>query len=309
MNNRRDFLKQMSLLTAGSWLIGNLSSTVSAATTKTSAKKNIGLQIYSLQRELYDDLPVRMENLRKMGYTHLELAGYNNGKIGGIDMMEFKKITEDAGLKITSSHVNPPVWEYKPENLETIRESWKKTADDHAKLGVKYLIQPGQPSTRNTEEVKYVSEVFNEAGRIVKSAGVSFGYHNHDREFARVVPGGKSSNLDRSAKGDIIYDLFLQNTDPELVLFELDVYWCVMGHQDPVAYMKRYPSRIKTLHIKDRHVLGQSGMMNFEMIFNQAEQNGIRDFYVELEKMPNGRTQFDGVEESCSYLKKAKFVK
>ena len=57
-------------------------------------------------------------------------------------MMEFKKMAEDAGLKITSSHVNPPTGEYTPDTRNTIMEYWKKTADDHAKLGVKYLVQP-----------------------------------------------------------------------------------------------------------------------------------------------------------------------
>ena len=45
---------------------------------------------------------------------------------------------------------------------------------DHAKLGVKYLIQPGQPSTRSTEETAFVCEIFNEAGKIVKAAGIPF---------------------------------------------------------------------------------------------------------------------------------------
>lgn len=309
MSNRRDFLKNISLLATGSWFLSNLNSTASAAPQGISGKKKIGLQIYSLQGELYKNLPESMQKLQKMGYSHLELAGYNDGKIGGVEMMEFKKITEDAGLKITSSHVNPPVGEYTAGNLNEIKEFWKKTADNHAKLGVNYLIQPGQPKTRNTEEVKYVCNVFNEAGRIIKASGLPFGYHNHDREFGKVVPGGTGLNLDRSAKGDTIYDLFMRHTDPDLVLFELDVYWCVMGHQDPVEYMKKYPDRIKVLHIKDRHVLGQSGMMNFESIFKQAYANGIGNFYVELEGMPKGSSQFEGVEASCAYLEKSKFVK
>ena len=54
-----------------------------------------------------------------------------------------------------------------------------------------------------------------------------------------------------------------------------------MGQNDPVEYMKKYADRIKVLHIKDRAVLGQSGMMNFEMIFKQMYANGIQDYFVE----------------------------
>lgn len=311
MVNRRNFLKSASFLTLGG-LVAGKAEALQAATpvrTETTAKKSIGLQIYSLGGELTQDVPAGMRQLKQMGYSTLELAGYNNGKINGVDMMEFKKMAEDAGLKITSSHVNPPTGEYTPDTRNTIMEYWKKTADDHAKLGVKYLVQPGQPRTRSVEEVAYVCDVFNEAGKIVKAAGIPFGYHNHDFEFAKVVPGGTGAVFGRHNKGEKIYDLFLKDTDPDLVFFEMDVYWTVIGQNDPVEYMKKYPDRIKLLHIKDRAILGQSGFMNFEMIFKQAYQIGVKEYYVELEGMPDGRTQFAGVKGCADYLLKAKFVK
>lgn len=311
MVNRRNFLKSASFLTLGG-LVAGKAEALQAATpvrTETTAKKSIGLQIYSLGGELTKDVPAGMKQLKQMGYSTLELAGYNNGKINGVDMMEFKKMAEDAGLEITSSHVNPPTGEYTPDTRNTIMEYWKKTADDHAKLGVKYLVQPGQPRTRSVEEVAYVCDVFNEAGKIVKTAGIPFGYHNHDFEFAKVVPGGTGAVFGRHNKGEKIYDLFLKDTDPDLVFFEMDVYWTVIGQNDPVEYMKKYPDRIKLLHIKDRAILGQSGFMNFEMIFKQAYQIGVKEYYVELEGMPDGRTQFAGVKGCADYLLKAKFVK
>lgn len=311
MINRRNFLRNASLLTLGGLMTGK-AGTLQAATpvtTETTATKSLGLQIYSLGGELTKDVPAGMKKIKEIGYSTLELAGYNDGKISGMDMMEFKKIAEDNGLKITSSHVNPPTGTYTPENRQSIMEFWKKTADDHAKLGVKYLVQPGQPSTRSVEEVGYVCDIFNEAGKVIKAAGIPFGYHNHDFEFAKVVPGGKEAVFGRHNKGDIIYDLFLKGTDPSLVFFEMDVYWTVIGQNDPVEYMKKYPDRIKLLHIKDRAILGQSGFMNFEMIFKQANENKIKEFYVELEGMPDGRSQFDGVKGCADYLLEAPFVK
>lgn len=311
MINRRNFLRNASLLTLGGLMTGK-AGTLQAATpvtTETTATKSLGLQIYSLGGELTKDVPAGMKKIKEIGYSTLELAGYNDGKISGMDMMEFKKIAEDNGLKITSSHVNPPTGTYTPENRQSIMEFWKKTADDHAKLGVKYLVQPGQPSTRSVEEVAYVCDIFNEVGKVIKAAGIPFGYHNHDFEFAKVVPGGKEAVFGRHNKGDIIYDLFLKGTDPSLVFFEMDVYWTVIGQNDPVEYMKKYADRIKLLHIKDRAILGQSGFMNFEMIFKQANENKIKEFYVELEGMPDGRSQFDGVKGCADYLLEAPFVK
>ena len=313
MINRRNFLKNASLFTLGGLMAGKVGNAVAAqlatsAAFEATAAKNIGLQIYSLGNELYKDVPGGMKKLKKMGYQTIELAGYGKGKIRDIELMDFKKMADDAGITILSSHVNPPVREYTKDNLNTIKEYWKKTADDHAKLGVKYLVQPGQPSTRNVEETKFVCEVFNEAGKIVKAAGIPFGYHNHDMEFAKVVPGGTEMKFGRHNKGEKVYDIFLANTDPSLVFFEMDVYWAVMGQQDPVEYITKYADRIKVLHIKDRYVLGDSGMMNFEQIFKHFYANGHKDYFVEMEGTGSGH-QFEGVKKSADYLLKSSFVK
>ena len=302
---------------AGGLLAGKTGQATASTLMKTrlAADKKIGLQIYSLGRELYEDVPGGMKKLKAMGYSTLELAGYRDGKINNIAMSDFKKMADDAGLKIISTHVNPPIREYTASNKGEIAEFWKKAADDHAKIGVTYLIQPGQPSTRNVEELAIVGEVFNEAGKIAKAAGLSFGYHNHDMEFSRVVPGGTEMLFGRRGFGreqpkglEIVYDGLVKRTDPSLVFFEMDVYWTVMGQQDPVEYMKKYPNRIRLLHIKDRMVLGESGMMNFENIFKQAYANGIKDYFVELEGINSG-TQFEGVKGCADYLLKASFVK
>ena len=317
MQNRRNFIKNVSLLSLGGILVGKSDLATASTMPKftTEAKKKFGLQIYSLGKELYENLPEGLQRINRMGYSTIELAGYRDGKINNVEMGEFRKMAEDAGLKIISSHLNPPVREYTSSNKGEIADFWKKAADDHAKIGVTYIVQPGQPATRSTEEVSVVCEVFNEAGRIAKANGLIFGYHNHDMEFSRVVPGGKEMVFGRNAFGrnkpkgiEVVYDGFLRQTDPELVIFELDVYWALIGQNDPLEYMKKYPDRIRLLHIKDKEVLGQLGMMNFEQIFAQAYKNGIEDYFVELEGISSG-TQFEGVKGCADYLLKAPFVK
>jgi len=313
--NRRKFLKNASLMAVTGVLASQSCKSTSNVNAKT--KKEFGLQTYSLGGELAPDVPGGLKKVAQYGYTYLELAGYNGeGKIGNVTMAEFKKYATDAGLKIVSSHLNPPAREYNKDNFEQISEFWKKAADHHAAIGCKYMIQPGQPATRSTEEVAFVGEVFNEAGRIAKSAGLIFGYHNHSGEFARVVPGGTEPlPAGRGGFGRqqpegirIIYDAMLEATDPSLVVFENDVYWTVMGQQDPVAYMKKYADRIRLLHIKDVAVLGESGMMNFQKIYETAYANNISEFFVELENYTGG-TQFEGVKGCADYLLKAAFVK
>lgn len=108
---------------------------------------------------------------------------------------------------------------------------------------------------------------------------------------------------------DSIYDLLLAGTEPNLVFFEMDVYWTVMGQNDPLEYFKKYAGRFPVLHIKDRSILGQSGMMNFERIFNKAYEIRLEQYFVELETIRTGMTQFEGIKACFGYLSNAPFEK
>jgi len=319
MVNRRKFITGTSLITLGGVLAGSASLlghplNVTDKSNRDS-RKRIGLQTYSLGREFQENIPGGLQRVKKMGYSYLELAGYRDRKLYNIEISRFRKMAEDAGLDVISSHLNPPVREYTDSSTKTVLDFYKKASEDHAALGVSYMIQPGLPLTRSTEEVSKVCDVFNQVGEVVKSHKIHFGYHNHYMEFARVVPGGKKQFFGLHALGreippgtEVIYDGFLKQTDPDLVLFEMDAYWTVMGQNDPVEYLKKYSERIKLLHIKDRGVLGQSGMMNFENIFNMIYENDIKHYFVELEKVDSG-TQFEATKACIEYLNKAPFVK
>lgn len=309
METKREFLKKLGLLTVGGMVAGSVSQAkaVTSVTSSPAAKKKVGLQLYSLGRELTQDVPGGLKKVAEIGYSTAELAGYGGGKFYGAELNEFKKMAADAGLKVTGSHVNPPIRKYTAENKGELADFWKKAVEDHAKLGVITLVQPGQPSVESNDDAKIVCEVFNQAGEIAKAAGIKWGYHNHSGEFQKAVKEEDKGR--RGVQGDIIYDLMLQGTDPKLVFFEMDVYWTVMGQQDPLDYFEKYAGRFPVLHIKDRSILGQSGMMNFENIFKKAYEKGLDEFYVELEGIRSGMTQFEGVKLCFDYLNKAPFVK
>jgi sugar phosphate isomerase/epimerase len=309
METKRDFLKKLGLIAAAG-MVGGSVSKVLAAESKSNLfapKKSIGLQTYSLGKELTDDVPNGLKKVAKIGYSTMEAAGYREGKMYGSAMAEFRKIADDAGLKVTGSHVNPPIRKYTKENAGEVADFWKKTVEDHLKVGVKSIVQPGMPSIESNDDAKLVCEIFNNAGEIAKSAGIKWGYHNHSGEFQKAVK--EEDKGKRGVQGDVIYDLLLNGTDPKLVFFEMDVYWTVMGQNDPLEYFEKYAGRFPILHIKDRSILGQSGMMNFENIFAKAYQNGLEEFYVELEGIRKGMSQFEGVKLCFDYLNNASFVK
>lgn len=312
METKREFLKKLGLLTAGS-LVGGTMSPAFASKAKGNLfapSKSIGLQIYSVMRELNEDVPKGLQRIADIGYSTIELAGYGNRKMGKYEVTEYRKLAEDAGLKITGSHVNPPVRQYTKDNLEQIATFWKEAVEDHVKLGVTTLVQPSMPNIQTIDDAKFVAEVFNKNGEITKEAGIKWGYHNHNMEFNRVTenPDEPAPSNPWMRRGEAIYDLLLNNTDPKMVFFEMDVYWTVMGQADPVEYFHNYAGRFPVLHIKDRAVLGESGMMNFKKIFEVAYENGLDEYYVELEGI-QGMTQFEGVKRCFDYLINAPFVK
>lgn len=330
MTDRRTFLRNISLLTLGGIasqkvMASNPTRSIPAtdAISSATAGKKMGLQTYSLGQELLQDMPNGLNRLAKAGYTDLEIFGYreDTGKFGDynpknttfIASKDYKKMVDDAGLRISSSHLTPSLREYTKENMPKFDEFWKKATDIHAELGVSCMVQPSLPRIENEDDAKVVSEIFNRAGEITMKAGILWGYHNHSNEFKRVLKAGEKPEQNPNPwappKGTYIEELFLKNTDPDKVMFELDVYWAVMGQQDPVEWMENYPNRFKLLHIKDRWIIGDSGMMNFPNIFKKAYEIGILGYYVELEGDKKGRTQFEGVEKSAAYLQAAPFVK
>ena len=291
MANRRDFLKHASLL-AISVVAGNSILSGCNGVAKTP-KKRIGLVMYSLRNDTKElGIQKVLEIVAGMGYVNLEV-NYGDGKFHDIAPTEFKKMVEDLGMKATGSHLFHSL----TDNHDEVMDWWKKAADAHVAAGMKYMVMPSWPiDERNTlDDVKKCSDYFNEIGLIAVGAGVAFGYHNHGFEFTT-----KIDNVP-------MYDLLIENTHPEHVFFQNDVYWTQEGGYDPVVYLKKYPKRIRTLHIKDEKALGVSGKMNFKTIFDQAYANGIEDWYVEVEKYD--ATPQEDVKQSFDFLVKADYVK
>ena len=102
-------------------------------------------------------------------------------------------------------------------------------------------------------------------------------------------------------------DYMLENTDPDKVFFQMDVYWTVMGQASPVDYFTKYPGRFRLLHIKDRREVGQSGMVGYDAIFRNAATAGVENIIVEMEGSSYGDV-LRSVRECVDYLNEAPFV-
>ena len=256
--------------------------------------KNIGLQLYSIRDSITLDVPAAIEKVGQMGYTFVEAAGYGNGKFYNMEPTDFKALCEENGLGFLSSHTGIALPD--SANWDRAMEWWDVCIDAHAAAGVKYIVQPfmGEDAYGTLDTLKLYCDYFNTVGEKCNAKGIRFGYHNHDAEF--------STELD----GQIIYDFMLNNTDPEKVMFQLDLYWCVVGGADPVEYFNAYPGRFELWHIKDKEEVGASGMMDFEAIWAAAEVSGMKYGIVEVEEY--NYDQFTSCKMSYDYLNEADFV-
>ncbi|MDR1602642.1 MAG: sugar phosphate isomerase/epimerase [Tannerella sp.] len=291
MQNRRDFIKQASMLLAGGVVMPRLLSSCNEA----ASAKNIGLQLYSL-RDMVKESGIRavLETVAKMGYKNLETASSDKSKIYGLEPSEFRKIVTDLGMKCTSAHLNQS---YTKATEGAVMAWWDKAIETYNEAGVKYIVQPSIDINKDTttDDLKVFCDYFNSVGYKTAAASIAFGYHNHAFEFRKI--------------GDqLIYDFLLDNVSPNHVFFELDVYWCIVGGGDPVAYLKNRPRQFKTLHIKDEKEIGASGQIDFKPIFDQMTANKVKDWYVEVEEYTDN-DPVASVQQSFDYLNKAEYVK
>ena len=295
MKDRREFLKISAAGALGMMALGTMACSTAAATDK--KKFGVGLQLYTIRDAISADLLGSLKKVSELGYKNVELADYADGKFYGYAPAEFKKMVNDLGMEIISSHAGV-------EATGITRENAKKMADAHAELGVKYCVQPWvNDEDRNIETYKRMIGDWNEVGKIMKEVGIQFGYHNHNFEFASVdgvIP---------------YYDIFMPEMDADLITMELDLYWATKAGQDPVEIFKKYPGRFQLLHFKDMSKKSEpfydvikdditsvgSGLIDFKRIYEARETAGMKYFFVEDDNQGNGKP-FEAIGTSIENL-------
>jgi sugar phosphate isomerase/epimerase len=249
--------------------------------------KRLGIATYSV-KGLETDIEGSFKALSEDGYTTMEISNYNagNGTVANYKPAEYAALASKYGLTIISSHART---KFDGKDVSGTLEAWGKVFDDHKVMGCKYVIFPMNIWSGTFEGLKEECNLLNKIGEEANKRGLKFGYHNHHFEFVPV------------AGSDQLYeDYLINNTDPDKVFFQMDVYWVTVGGQDPVAYLKKYPNRFKVLHIKDDYVIGESGKINYEAIYNQFYKNGHNDWFVEIEEKmtPEAKAQSAGFMEA-----------
>ncbi|MEN8115923.1 MAG: sugar phosphate isomerase/epimerase [Bacteroidota bacterium] len=257
-------------------------------------EKFIGLQLWSVKDDMQKDAAATIAAVGEMGYKFVETAGYADGKIYNMDPVEFKNLCETNGLKFLGAHTGQDA----PDSAkwDETMAWWDVCIDAHKAAGVKWIVQPwmGKTGYESLDGLKHYCKYFNAVGEKCNAAGIRFGYHNHDNEF-KVELEGKP-----------VYDWMMELTDPEKVMFQLDLYWIVEGGKDPLDYFNKYQGRFELWHIKDHKEVGESGEMDFEAMFAQRGQSGAEYGIVEVEEY--NFEPLESCKKSLEFLKAAEYV-
>lgn len=306
--SRRDFLRVSAAGALGAIVLSqsgfksdSKSSAAFVPTTKDPKSFGLALQLYTIRdfMKTKEDVSASLKKVSDTGFKYLELAGYADGKFYGYEPAEFKKLVNDLGMEILSSHTQVEAQGITLENA-------KKMAEDHAKLKVKYCLQPWVVEEARTTIASYqkMAADWNKVGGIMKENGIQFGYHNHNFEFDKV-------------DGKIPYtDVFMKELDKDLVTMELDLFWTTKAGINPVDLFKKYPGRFQLFHMKDMYThekpfyttvgvkdfapVGE-GVINFKEILASRELAGNKYLVVEQDQSRD-KDPFGDIKKSVTNL-------
>jgi sugar phosphate isomerase/epimerase len=256
---------------------------------------SIGLQLSTLVKQKVDEaeLKANLRQIAAIGFQEVEPwhAAYS------IPADQLRKDIVDSGLRVRSGH-----FEYADLTADLPGQLAYAKA-----LGLKWVVCPMLPKSQWTSADGFhtAARQFNEWAKRVNDLGMRFAFHNHDYEF-------------RKFDGATGYDILLQETDPNLVFYEMDCYWITQAGYDPLQMLNRLGRRVRMLHIKDRKPgfpssndmsdssahfteVGTGGI-NWPTLLAAAEKLQIEHYFIEQDHIEG--PPLESLRISYNYLQK-----
>jgi sugar phosphate isomerase/epimerase len=233
----------------------------------------LGVQTYTFRRSINRDAGKVLDTIKMMGFTEIE------GGSSHVSPGEFKELCDERGITIPSTGASYDQLVKSPDSVV-----WRAKV-----FGSRYVMCawiPHENGVLTLENAKRAVEDFNKAGKILKDNGLTFCYHPHGYEFQPYQNGN-------------LLDYIIENTNPEYVSFEMDIFWIQFGGGNPVALLKKYGNRWKLMHLKDlrkgtkRDLTGLTsadndvalgtGELDIPSILKEAGKIGIKHYFIEDE--------------------------
>jgi sugar phosphate isomerase/epimerase len=261
-------------------------------------KGPLGLQLYSLRETFKKDPTAAFDRTQELGFKYAELYA-------AIPLPPDKTKAELAAheVEIIGGHFG----------YEDLKKDLPGAVQKAQALGFKYAGVAWIPhgiGNFGEEDVKKAAADFEMFGKAFKAAGIQFFYHTHGYEFRPVSEGASET----------FFDHLMQQTDPDLVKFEMDVFWVYLPGADPAQLLAKYPGRWALMHLKDMRkgaVRGVftgkapltddvpigTGQIDWPTILKQAAKSGVKYYFIEDESP----TVNDALPVSIKYLENVKF--
>jgi sugar phosphate isomerase/epimerase len=284
--NRRDFLQVSGMGVLGASIF---KPALHAFDYEKWKPAKLSVQLYTIRNQISADIQGTLAKVHEIGFQSVETAFWPEG----ITIQKAAKYIKDAGLSVSSAHIELPIGDKRQTMLDTA-----------AAYNCKKMIWHGWPEDKRYSSLQGTMElisIYNEAGKFAKANGLQFGLHNHWWEYRNKIDGR------------FVYELLLENLDSD-IFFEVDTYWVKVAGQDPAAIVKKLGNRAPLLHIKDgpakwNDLLPQDnpdpmtavgkGTQNFPEIVKAADGN-TEWMVVEMDKTSGD--VFEALKESYDYL-------
>lgn len=247
----------------------------------------IGFGLYSVRSMLAEDPEGTLAMLADAGYSEIEPA-YD---YGNRTPEQFRAIVDDNGLRVIGSHHNPS--DFRGAQAEV-------TLERAVTLGQQYVGVSYMDGAQTADGYRRMADEMNQWGEVAQSYGLRWYAHLHDNEF-HTDP----------VTGEVLFDVWLDRTDEQLVWFEMDLYWILRAGADPGPYLDAYERRFPLLHLKDgtptegiETDLGE-GTIDFPGILAHLRHPGAHSYVIERDEQPNPvRT----ANVSYDYLRSVRFT-
>jgi sugar phosphate isomerase/epimerase len=262
-------------------------------------KGPLGLQLYSLRDTFKKDPTAALDQTKTLGFQFAELYS-------GVPLEPEKLKAELNAREITpiSGHFS----------YDALKKDPAPSVKAAQTLGLKYAGVawiPHEIGSFGEADVKRAAADFHTFAEAFKAVGIQFFYHVHGYEFRPVSEGASET----------FFDLLARETKPELVAFEMDVFWVFQPGADPVKYLAKYPGRWALMHLKDIRKGAQvgvftgkapltddvtlgTGQIPWPAVLKEATKSGVQYYFIEDES-PTVDAQ---LPTSLKYLETVKFA-
>jgi len=250
------------------------------------AKTPIAIQLFAVRGEVQKDLGATLAKVAELGYAGAEPWGYRGDVLEwqGHSGADIRKWYDDNGLTCCGFHLATDA---------LLGDNLARTLEFNQTLGNDFLMIAADKQRMSAlDTIKELADLLNSVAAQLKPLGMATGYHAHPFDFEQV-------------DGREAWDLLFSQTDDDVIM-QMDIGNTLRGGGDPIHYLRKYPGRARSVHLKEfgepENAAIGDGEVNWDEVFEVCETLHSPDWYV-VEQCPPEGLGFDVAQRSLAALR------